>query len=121
MKHGVSWDPEKYSRAVVGKTDLNQVVYNFSQSGYMTDPAYAGKLLGTIKANNLEKYNSIPQIQKPTNLNINTSVVDFLKYHGMDSSRASLALLAKKYGIQPYSGTAAQNISLLAKLKEVIK
>jgi flagellum-specific peptidoglycan hydrolase FlgJ len=122
MKNGVSWDHTKYSRAVVGKTDLTQICYDFSKSGYMTDPAYSGKLLGVIKSENLQQYDIIPQIQKPQQkLNVNTSVVDFLKSKGMDSSFAACALLARRYHIQPYTGTAAENIQLLAKLKEVYK
>src|SRR5699024_10462971 len=45
------------------------------------------------------------------------SVVDYMKSKGMDSSFNNRAKLAKKYGINGYSGTASQNATLLAKLK----
>lgn len=120
IKNGVSWDPQKYSRAVIGVTDLNQAVYNFSRSGYMTDPSYYGKLLGTIKSENLMVYNTLPQQPKPVtqHLNVDTSIVDYLKSEGRDSSFAALTLLAKQHNIKDYRGTAAQNIQLLKLLKE---
>src|SRR5699024_4140088 len=40
-----------------------------------------------------------------------------MKSKGMDSSFNNRAKLAKKYGINGYSGTASQNATLLAKLK----
>jgi hypothetical protein len=45
------------------------------------------------------------------------SVVDWLAAKGRDSSYAARARLAAQYGIGGYSGTAAQNTALLAKLK----
>lgn len=47
------------------------------------------------------------------------SVVDFLKHRGLDSTFAARKHLAEgKYGIPDYTGTAAQNIDLLAKLRQ---
>ena len=46
-----------------------------------------------------------------------TSVVDYLKSIGQDSSFANRKKLATQYGISNYSGTAAQNLELLNKLK----
>lgn len=111
MKHGVNWDPQKYSRAVIGKTDLHQVIYNFSKSGYMTDPAYYGKLLGVIKSQNLEVYNTIPKHEEKHPIFL--SLVDFLKSQGKDSSYPGRAILAKEHGINNYTGTQEQNIKLL--------
>ncbi|RAX50848.1 hypothetical protein DQ353_00145 [Arthrobacter sp. AQ5-05] len=45
------------------------------------------------------------------------SVVDWLASKGRDSSYAARARLAAQCGIKGYSGTAAQNTALLAKLK----
>lgn len=51
-------------------------------------------------------------------LNTDTSVVDYLKSQGKDSSYSSRASLAKTYGITDYAGTADQNVSLLNALKK---
>jgi GH25 family lysozyme M1 (1,4-beta-N-acetylmuramidase) len=45
------------------------------------------------------------------------SLIDYMKSKGMDISFANRAKLAKQYGITNYTGTAAQNLALLAKLK----
>ena len=45
------------------------------------------------------------------------SIVDYLKSVGQDSSYAARKKLADQYGIKNYSGTSAQNISLLNSLK----
>lgn len=50
-------------------------------------------------------------------LNKNTSIVDYLKSQGQDSSYAGRKKLAEQYGISGYSGTAAQNTSLLNSLR----
>lgn len=45
------------------------------------------------------------------------SVVDYMNSNGMNSGFANRKKLATQYGIKNYSGTAAQNITLLNKLK----
>jgi len=45
------------------------------------------------------------------------SLIDYMKSKGMDTSFANRAKLAKQYGITNYTGTAAQNLALLAKLQ----
>jgi GH25 family lysozyme M1 (1,4-beta-N-acetylmuramidase)/LysM repeat protein len=45
------------------------------------------------------------------------SIVDYMKANGMDSSFPHRAALARQYGIYGYTGTAAQNLALLLKLK----
>ncbi|MBS4207891.1 N-acetylmuramoyl-L-alanine amidase [Bacillus sp. FJAT-50079] len=45
------------------------------------------------------------------------SIVDYMNSNGMDSSFANRKKLAEQYGITPYSGTAAQNLQLLNRLK----
>lgn len=49
------------------------------------------------------------------------SLVNYLKSKGKAWSYSARVKLAKAYGINNYSGTAAQNIALLAKLKSGIK
>jgi len=51
-------------------------------------------------------------------LNTDTSVVDYLKSTGKDSSYSSRAALAKQYGMTSYAGTAADNTALLSALKK---
>ncbi len=51
-------------------------------------------------------------------LNINTSIVDRLKYHDYDSSMSAIRELYQYWGGSGYySGTAAQNVWLLSKMK----
>ena len=51
------------------------------------------------------------------NLNTNTSIVDFLKSQGQDSSMEARASLAEQQGITGYQGTAEQNTQLLQSLQ----
>ena len=51
-------------------------------------------------------------------LNVDTSVVDYLKSTGKDSSFSSRSALAKEYGIANYAGDAAGNVALLNALKK---
>ncbi len=51
-------------------------------------------------------------------LNTKTSIVDYLKSIGQDSSFAARAKLAAKYGTKNYKGTAAQNTKLLNILRK---
>lgn len=50
-------------------------------------------------------------------LNTGTSIVDYLKSNGQDSSYSNRKKLASKYGINNYTGTADQNTKLLQMLK----
>lgn len=50
-------------------------------------------------------------------LNTATSIVDFLKASGQDSSFSARSTLAQKYGITNYTGSGEQNTTLLGKLK----
>jgi hypothetical protein len=45
------------------------------------------------------------------------SIVDYLKNQGIPSDMVSRKIIAEKYGITPYSGTADQNTQLLALLR----
>ena len=46
------------------------------------------------------------------------SIVDYLKSKGQDSSYSARKQLAQQYGIENYSGTANQNVSLLSALQK---
>lgn len=50
-------------------------------------------------------------------LNVDTSIVDYLKSTNADSSFANRTKLATQYGIANYTGSAEQNIALLGKVK----
>lgn len=50
-------------------------------------------------------------------LNTDTSIVDYLKSQGIDSSYNNRKKIAGEYGIQDYSGTSSQNVNLLGQLK----
>ncbi|MFS0591702.1 M15 family metallopeptidase [Cytobacillus horneckiae] len=53
--------------------------------------------------------------------NIATSIVDYLKSKGMDSSFSNREKLAKQHGIDDYEGTPEQNTLLLEKLQSGAK
>lgn len=57
-----------------------------------------------------------PKVSKSTQKKF-TSIVDYLKHIGVDSSFSNRARLAKKYGISNYRGTASQNVQLLDKMQ----
>jgi LysM repeat protein/GH25 family lysozyme M1 (1,4-beta-N-acetylmuramidase) len=71
---------------------------------------YAGKYTNQVKS-------STPEVKTIGTL----SLVDYMKSAGMDASFENRAKLAEQYGILEYSGTAAQNLALLSKLKSGIK
>ena len=50
-------------------------------------------------------------------LNTNTSIVDYLKSQGQNSSYSARQDLAKSLGISNYTGTAEQNVQMLNALK----
>jgi len=45
------------------------------------------------------------------------SIVDYLKAQGLPSDMLAREIIAEKHGIIPYTGTAEQNIKLLALLR----
>ncbi|KYC67158.1 GH25 family lysozyme [Heyndrickxia coagulans] len=75
---------------------------------------YAGKYTSTRVASSATK----PGIVKPVG---SVSLVNYLKAQGKPFDYASRAKLAAQYGIMNYSGTAAQNMALLEKLKSGVK
>ena len=50
-------------------------------------------------------------------MNIKTSIVDYLKSTGQDSSYGARSTLASQYGITDYTGSGDQNLALLGKLQ----
>ncbi|MBC1624845.1 GW domain-containing glycosaminoglycan-binding protein [Listeria welshimeri] len=56
--NGVSGNANLYS-AVIGETDYKKAAYAIQDAGYATDPAYAEKLISTIKSYNLDKYDQV--------------------------------------------------------------
>jgi hypothetical protein len=61
-----------------------------------------------------------PKTSSPQ-LNVSTSIVDYLKSIGQPSDFTSRKLLAEQYGIKNYVGSAEQNIQLLNLLKSGVK
>lgn len=80
-----------------------------------------GIVNGIVKYYGLKKNNtstSTVPAQKPSNnLYKGSSLVDYLKSIGVDSSMANRKKLAQANGIKNYTGTASQNTTLLTKLR----
>lgn len=55
------------------------------------------------------------------NLNLDESIVDHLKYMGVDSSFETRMAFAKSIGINDYKGTLKENTRLLKILKDGIQ
>ncbi len=75
---------------------------------------YAGKYTSTKVASSATK----PGVVKPVG---SVSLVDYLKAQGKPFDYASRAKLAAQYGITNYTGSAAQNLALLSKLKNGVQ
>lgn len=73
---------------------------------------YAGKYT------NLTKSSTPPTVVKQIG---SISLVDYLKANGKDATFAKRAKLAAEYGIVGYTGSSAQNLALLSKLKSGVK
>ena len=67
---------------------------------------YAGKYTNQVRSSSI----TVGKIQE-------TSLVDYMKSLNLDSTYNNRAKLAEEYGIPNYSGTSAQNLALLSKLK----
>lgn len=126
IENGVSWNRDIYAPAVIGKTNIIDVVTAFAKTPYMTDPNYRSKLLGVINGYKLTEYDnndkseSNVEVEKE-DLNTSTSVVDFMKSVDLDPSFEHRKQLAAMYKIGNYEGTAEQNLHLLTHLKEDYK
>lgn len=90
--------------------------YKFTgMSGYFdVSQDYAGKYSDTNIAPNSTPTRVVKQIGS-------VSLVNWLKQHKKAWSYSVRVQLAKSYGIANYSGTAAQNLALLSKLKSGVK
>jgi len=124
IKNGVSWNRSVYSKAVIGKDNIVDVVTAFGHTPYMTDPAYSTKLLSVIKSYHLTDFDgeevAAPAAPAATTRRSYTghSIVDYLKFRGIDSSFANRARLAKAHGISHYEGSAKQNSDLLNRMEK---
>lgn len=72
------------------------------------------------------KYTNVATVENATNTGVvkkigSLSLVDYLKTHHKSATFSARAKLAKQYGITNYTGTAAQNLALLSKLKSGVK
>lgn len=72
------------------------------------------------------KYTNVATVENATNTGVvkkigSLSLVDYLKAHHKSATFSARAKLAKQYGITNYTGTAAQNLALLSKLKSGVK
>lgn len=73
-----------------------------------------------VRAEMGESTSVIPTPSTPSTSNgvyTGNSIVDYLNSIGVNSSYANRCVLAKKYGISGYTGTTAQNLSLLNKMR----
>lgn len=72
------------------------------------------------------KYTNVAKVDNATNTGVvkkigSLSLVDYLKSKGKSATFSARTKLAKQYGITNYTGTAAQNLALLSKLKSGVK
>ncbi|WP_350346140.1 GH25 family lysozyme [Heyndrickxia faecalis] len=75
---------------------------------------YAGKYTNVAKVDNATSTGVVKKIGS-------LSLVDYLKSKGKSATFSARTKLAKQYGITNYTGTAAQNLALLSKLKSGVK
>jgi len=72
------------------------------------------------------KYTNVAKVDNATSTGVvkkigSISLVDYLKSKGKSATFSARAKLAKQYGITNYTGTAAQNLALLSKLKSGVQ
>jgi len=115
IKKGVSWNRSVYSKAVIGKNNIVDVVTAFGKTPYMTDPAYSSKLISVIKSYHLTDFDAhtLEVINNDGRTYKGNSLVDYLKFRGIDSSFTNRLRLAKAHGIFNYEGSSSQNTKLL--------
>lgn len=81
---------------------------------YIGSAAQNIQLLDILKDGSSQKKAEANQL-----LNINTSIVDYLKSHNIDSTFANRKSIAGQHGITNYIGSAVQNVDLLRILKDI--
>ncbi|WP_368901912.1 G5 domain-containing protein [Oceanobacillus oncorhynchi] len=81
---------------------------------YIGSAAQNIQLLDILKDGGAQKESKVKQL-----LNINTSIVDYLKAHNIDSAFANRKSIAEQHGITNYIGSAVQNVELLRILKDI--
>jgi hypothetical protein len=119
MENGVTWDRNKY-KIVIGQKDIKQLCHDFAHTGFMTDPNYESKLWGVIQQYSLTDFDPKPN-QPPLNTapstGAPTSIIDYLKSRGINSSFDNRQKLATLMNVANYAGTADQNSTLLYNLQ----
>lgn len=82
------------------------------------DPALIRKIAAAIRAGKSSAHPEPPkESTSPIGVRDTSSVVEWLAQRGRDSSFAARAKLAAGYGIENYTGTASQNLTLLSYLR----
>ncbi|WP_339161833.1 N-acetylmuramoyl-L-alanine amidase [Siminovitchia sp. FSL W7-1587] len=76
-----------------------------------------GNFIAMVKGASAAKPVASKPASKPSSGYTGSSIVDYLKSIGVDSSYANRAKLAAQYGIKGYKGTEAQNLTLLNKMR----
>lgn len=69
-------------KAVIGQTDYAKAANAIQAAGYATDPSYADKLISTIKANDLERFDAKPVSKIKKVIKKVASKVSAVKYPG---------------------------------------
>lgn len=66
-----------------------------------------------------KKTPSVDELAKSNpKLNVRTSIVDYMKARGMDSSMANRKKVAEEFGIKNYVGSKDQNIELYKRITQ---
>ncbi len=111
-----------YRSQLAKKYGINNYSGTASQNAQLLNLIKQQTPTGTVSSVSSEKSTSTPSAAAaPTStqkLNVETSVVDYLKSIGQPSDFASRSALASKFGITNYTGTAEQNTKLLNLLKQ---
>lgn len=89
----------------------------FEQIAQVLASAIAKAVGSTISSSGSGSATTTPPVSSSSSGSGGNSIVDYLKSIGQDSSFANRKKLATQYGISNYTGTAAQNLELLNKLK----
>lgn len=104
------------STSIVDWMKSNDLDSSFSNRKALAEKHGITSYRGTAKQNiqllNLLKQSDIEQTPTKRGLNTSTSIVDWMKSNGLDSSFSNRKALAEKYGITNYRGTAEQNLQL---------
>lgn len=98
-KNGLKRESRNRYAAVLGETDYKRAAHAVADAGYATDPAYAAKVINTIEAHNLTRFDSPVQVSKPV-----ADKKTVAKPAGTGSTYTvkrgdNLSTIAKQYGV----------------------